>query len=266
MFAPLWTDAIILPKSTTGNRDCSIFFNIINISLEISFEDKIALQKVRFNKKIMLSEDRFPWYAGATLGRVYTNFSSWRRYLRRRWRRFRFHQVCHTLWTLAGTFWYYGNYILQYDVAYTTSYCNGMAWRDSSSVEPLDAFHTFRLRPTLISLIRLVHNQGFALANFPRNLRHQLLSFRIIRCQSRSCSEIVDWLPEMLVFTGDTCPFQQIQNTTANPEDKWRTIGKGTPATIECILVVKPPLLLPMDCGPFFSAHLLGRFTGQARK
>jgi len=27
-------------------------------------------------------------------------------------------------------------------------------------------------------------------------------------------SEIVDWLPEMLVFTGDTCPFQQIQNTT----------------------------------------------------
>ena len=32
-----------------------------------------------------------------------------------------------------------------------------------------------------------------------------------------SCSEIVDWLPETLVFTGDTCPFQQIQNTAVSP-------------------------------------------------
>jgi len=43
----------------------------------------------------------------------------------------------------------------------------------------------FRRCPTLISLMRLVHNQGFALANLLRNLRHQLLSFRVIRCRSR---------------------------------------------------------------------------------
>ena len=36
----------------------------------------------------------------------------------------------------------------------------------------------------------------------------------LITLKCWSCSEIVDWLPETLVFTGDTCPFQQIQNTT----------------------------------------------------
>jgi len=59
-----------------------------------------------------------------------------------------------------------------------------------------------------------------------------------------------------LIFGGTrSINFRPSGPSAAEPDDKLRTIGKFSSATMEWILVVQPPRLLPMDCGPFFCAH-----------